>query len=462
MSEVGGSIAAGSDNDENSGSDDMFAAGMAMGGGMGGGMGFGGGFAMKKKKKKIAKFPWNKEPIEYPLPSEDRWMNDKGCSSVYSSRYKRFAGGMPLFYTNVEGKQILDFHIKKGKDDNTTLLEKGAYSADGQLVLGVQIKIECEWPKEEDGTEKPRTEETEPTKRTVTLYAGEFKDGLLHGLGRKFLDNWWFTEGTFEAAEIKYGTLWSSQEADGGQAYYGIRKEDKEVQVRFYQDAMRYNKPERQEIWTYKDEKKDGMYFDSYIADQGKARNKFFYEADARKDKEEDVKPEQDACDKYLDDELEANEDLKAFYNQDEDIRDFYGMNRDPIHYMPNQTVNKKWKVVKKIEIMKEYLVEDVNPSSASAGKTLIMACFKSQMDMKSVMRLYERYKGPEDVENNLKGIFKSNVNAIYDVGEFSVGQLESKKMWFIVLSQPKTTLKDILEDKENKLDYLSKLNIFI
>ena len=85
-------------------------------------------------------------------------MNDNGCSSVYSSRFKRFSGGMPLFYSDVKGLQILDFHIKKDKDGNK-LLEKGAYSEKGDLVLGVQIRIVEEWPKDEDGNEKERKED---------------------------------------------------------------------------------------------------------------------------------------------------------------------------------------------------------------------------------------------------------------------------------------------------------------
>lgn len=92
------------------------------------------------------------------------------------------------------------------------------------------------------------------------------------------------------------------------------------------------------------------------------------------------MKPTQEECDKYLEDQIEQDEELKKFWNQDEDIRDYYGLNRDPLFYLPNNTVNQRWRVVKKIEIMQEYIVEECVKQAPGGPppRQFLMAVYKS------------------------------------------------------------------------------------
>lgn len=176
--------------------------------------GYGFGMGGTKKKKQMKNFPWgDKGEIEYPV-TVDKWTNDNYCSNVYSSRFKR-GPMLPLLYRDVSGLQKLEWHIITDPDGNKCV-EKGAYNKEtGELVLGIRVGYTEKYPEQTEEEIKENKEKGEPTRENF-CFCGEFKNGKLNGLGRKYTSEWWYEEGKFQDGELVENELWMYFECDGG------------------------------------------------------------------------------------------------------------------------------------------------------------------------------------------------------------------------------------------------------
>jgi serine/threonine protein kinase len=130
--------------------------------------------------------------------------------------------------------------------------------------------------------------------------------------------------------------------------------------------------------------------------------------------------------------------------------------------------VNKRWKIEEDVVPRSEYLVTDHN--SEDKEEKHLLCVFETNQEYRTCIAMYEKVKGKEELEANLKGKFKSPINAVFDHGEHKFKGIETEQnklagketdgIYFLVLGLKGETLADLLE--KETFDYLSKLNLLI
>jgi hypothetical protein len=230
----------------------------------------------------------------------------------------------PLFYSDISGYQYIDWHITRTVKDHWCI-EHGAYDKKtGDLVLGAQIGYTEKKDKDAKEGDKP--------KKVCFGYAGEFKNGMLNGIGRIYTSKQNIFSGTYKDNEQEEGTLFTEIDCDGDLGYYGEFKGKAQDSLVVYNNKMQEpnSKVNNWMIQTRRSGLQSGLAWTYNRHDQGKPKDFLMFEND--KDLQQEVTKEQ--CDKFLAKWLEDNKEFKRMWESDKDVRQLIGLRNDPLDYI--------------------------------------------------------------------------------------------------------------------------------
>ena len=279
------------------------------------------------------------------------------------------------------------------------------------------------------------------------LIVGEFKDGKLHGLGRKYTDSWYFDEGTWEEDKLKEGELTFNYECDDYRCTLMLHTDNEaEEQLRIIYGTL--DRPNYYEMAVYKNKLKDGVFL-SYYKD-GTIYNTDRYEKDNQMDSEQ--KPTHEEAEAVINKHLKdpKNKKLLDWYESGKDIREYIGAPRNPIFYI--DLLANKFKIGEEILPYKAYYVHDVTAETQEdddESNKYIMYYFDEKRDWEMVQDFYKKYTCPK------------YINKMVEIGQYDIMSVEEKTIYFIIVEKPRNTLREVI-NKQTKIEQISKLNFII
>jgi hypothetical protein len=131
-----------------------------------------------------------------------------------------------------------------------------------------------------------------------------------------------------------------------------------------------------------------------------------------------------------------TNKKLADWIDSNKDIREYYGLPRNPIALI--KLLANKYEVVEELKPYKEYVVIDTE--NKLEKKTYLLYYYEEKFDYEYVLDLYKKYK--------ILSQSAEEINKVIDCGVHTTKSIEETSIYYIIVESATNTLREIIEKK--------------